>query len=30
MAQIEISNPDELKGLMNAAAYEEFLKEHEA
>jgi glycine cleavage system H protein len=29
MAQIEISNPDELKGLMNAAAYEEFLKEHE-
>jgi glycine cleavage system H protein len=29
MAQIEVSNPDELKGLMNAAAYEEFLKEHE-
>ena len=29
MAQIEMSNPDELKGLMNAAAYEEFLKEHE-
>ena len=29
MAQIELSNPDELKGLMDAAAYEEFLKEHE-
>ncbi len=29
MAQIEISNPDELKGLMNSEAYEEFLKEHE-
>jgi glycine cleavage system H protein len=29
MVQIEISNPDELSGLMNAAAYEEFLKEHE-
>ena len=29
MAQIELTNPDELKGLMNAASYEEFLKEHE-
>ena len=29
MAQIELTNPDELKGLMDAAAYEEFLKEHE-
>ena len=29
MAQIEMSSPDDLKGLMNAAAYEEFLKEHE-
>jgi glycine cleavage system H protein len=29
MIQIEIANPDELKGLMSAAAYEEFLKEHE-
>jgi len=29
MAQIEMSNPDELKQLMTAAAYEEFLKEHE-
>jgi glycine cleavage system H protein len=29
MAQIEISNPDELKGLMNSEAYDEFLKEHE-
>ena len=29
MAQIEMSSPDDLKGLMNAAAYEEFLKDHE-
>ena len=29
MAQIEMSSPDELKGLMPSAAYEEFLKEHE-
>jgi len=29
MVQIEISRPDELKELMNAQAYEEFLKEHE-
>jgi glycine cleavage system H protein len=29
MIQIEPSNPDELKKLMDAAAYETFLKEHE-
>ena len=29
MAQIEMSSLAELEGLMNAAAYEEFLKEHE-
>ena len=29
MAQIELSSPDEIKGLMSSAAYEEFLKEHE-
>jgi glycine cleavage system H protein len=29
MAQIEMSSPDDLKGLMTSAAYEEFLKDHE-
>jgi glycine cleavage system H protein len=29
MAQIEMSDPAELKGLMTSAAYEEFLKDHE-
>ena len=29
MAQVEMSNPEELKGLMTSAAYEEFLKDHE-
>lgn len=29
MIQVEVSNPDELKKLMDAAAYETFLKEHE-
>jgi glycine cleavage system H protein len=29
MIQIEASNPDELKKLMDAATYESFLKEHE-
>jgi glycine cleavage system H protein len=29
MAQIEMSDPGELKGLMTSAAYEEFLKDHE-
>jgi glycine cleavage system H protein len=29
MAQIEMSSPDELKGLMTSAAYEELLKDHE-
>jgi glycine cleavage system H protein len=30
LIQIEMSKPEELKELMSAAAYEEFLKEHEA
>ena len=30
MVQFEMSAPDELKELMNAQAYEEFLKENEA
>jgi glycine cleavage system H protein len=29
MAQVEMSSPDDLKGLMTSAAYEEFLKDHE-
>ncbi len=29
MIQVEASNPDELKQLMDVAAYETFLKEHE-
>jgi glycine cleavage system H protein len=29
MIQIEMSNPDEIKQLMDAAAYEGFLQEHE-
>jgi glycine cleavage system H protein len=29
MIQIELTKPDELKDLMNGAAYEDFLKEHE-
>jgi glycine cleavage system H protein len=29
MIQIELSKPDELKQLMDSAAYETFLKEHE-
>ena len=29
MIQIEMSSPDEIKKLMDAAAYESFLKEHE-
>ena len=28
MLQIEIAKPDELKGLMDAETYQEFLKEH--
>ena len=30
LIQIEMSKPEELKELMSAEAYEEFLKEHEA
>ncbi|HEX7599214.1 MAG TPA: glycine cleavage system protein GcvH [Polyangia bacterium] len=30
LLQIELSKPEELKELMSAEAYEEFLKEHEA
>jgi glycine cleavage system H protein len=29
MAQVEMSSPDDLRGLMTSAAYEEFLKDHE-
>jgi glycine cleavage system H protein len=29
MIQLEVSSPDELKKLMDTAAYETFLKEHE-